>query len=153
MDIKDLICRGNAVFQALVNGRDIAADGAKLDSIINASGGTFTNIVRSIDGTTLNEEITLFTVPADRTALLNDVLLFVSQSENLTANGELKIYFTPKGSGGETLIPVTSFGSPANNVKRAISTVLIEGSTVRLKVTTAIQATTSNIICKADIIY
>lgn len=41
MDIKDLICRGNAVFQALVNGRDIAADGAKLDNIAETIIGTF----------------------------------------------------------------------------------------------------------------
>ena len=41
MDIKDLICRGNAVFQGLVNGRDIATDGAKLDSIDETIIGTF----------------------------------------------------------------------------------------------------------------
>ena len=41
MDIKDLICRGNAVFQGLVNGRDIATDGAKLDNIAETIIGTF----------------------------------------------------------------------------------------------------------------
>ena len=41
MDIKDLICRGNAIFQALVNGRDIAADGEKLDNITETIIGTF----------------------------------------------------------------------------------------------------------------
>jgi len=144
---------GNIKASGTVNGRDIAADGEKLDSIINASGGTFTNIVRSIDGTTLNEEITLFTVPADRTALINRLYLFTSQSEDYTADGELRIYFTPKGSGGETSSIVTNFGHPAHDTVFDLSTVLLEGSTVRLKVTTAITATTSNIICKADIIY
>jgi len=136
-----------------INGRNIAEDGAKLDSIINASGGNFTNIVRNIDGTTLNEEITLFTVPSDRTALLNDVLLFVSQSDGYTAAGELTIYFTPKATGSETSSSISAFGNPSGDSKQTISTVISEGSTVRLKVTTAIQATTSNIICKTDIIY
>ncbi len=48
MDIKDLICRGNAVFQGLVNGRDIAADGAKLDNIANSKGQI--NGYASLDG-------------------------------------------------------------------------------------------------------
>jgi hypothetical protein len=63
--LKDTTVTGDLVVSGTVNGRDIAADGAKLDKI----GGHITSnfagkIAKPLDVNTLNAEVTLFTVPS-----------------------------------------------------------------------------------------
>ena len=63
--LKDTTVTGDLTVSGTVNGRDIAADGAKLDKIGEYVTSNFAGkIAKTLDVNTIDAEVTLFTVPS-----------------------------------------------------------------------------------------
>ena len=161
MDIKDLICRGNAVFQALVNGRDIAADGEKLDTLTNNINTNFAGkIAKTLNVNTLNAEVTLFTVPSGTMCKCGNM-----------ADSACKIYiFGTKTSMSEDAVVDVTFNNFVGTARTRTFTLSTLGGDpyvficdlvdqkigsgdVKVKVTTAGTGTNGDVIITTDAVW
>src|SRR5690554_5755705 len=103
--LKDTTVTGNLIVSGTVNGRDIATDGVKLDSLVSqiALGIDYINVANTLDLLTLNEEKTLFTVPTGKQAMIGSsqpvmTFFFSEYSGTSTTDGIITIsYYTVEG--------------------------------------------------------
>nr|MDA3816761.1 hypothetical protein [Prolixibacteraceae bacterium] len=147
---------GDVSVTGTVNGRDVSADGDKLDTITDGIDSDIVakKIAKRIDITTINSEVTLFTIPSGRYAMLDRFLLtaFANSSASTGSNdGVIDITYNNRIGQSRTLSVAlnTMSTTPFYNEIIPNDTTIGSGA-VTIKVTTT---GTGTIVIKGEVTW
>jgi hypothetical protein len=147
---------GNLALTGTVNGRDVSADGDKLDNIYDVDAAVIKKkATKLIDPTNLNEEVVMVTIPVGYIGVVcsseidgnvsNSIGYSFNDDNTPTTNGTIFSYFTPH-DGTEQGYQMMAVTSDEEYGGHSIDYHLKGGTDIRVKVTTAAAGVTNKVL-------